>query len=131
MDIRLKRRLVGAAVLVLLAVIFLPVLFEKGLQDEVNFDLSTEPPTPTVIPLQGPLPSAWMIDLGSFTDQQSAKILQGRLREAGFAAFVAKADSDQYRVRVGPMLDKSQAEADAAAIKRRLNLDAVITPYPD
>ncbi|MFN3918764.1 MAG: SPOR domain-containing protein [Methylohalobius sp.] len=127
MDIRLKRRLVGAAVLMLLAVIFLPVLFEKGLQDEVNFDLPTEP----FVPLQEPLPSAWVIDLGSFTDQQSAKILQGRLREAGFAAFVDKADSDQYRVKVGPMPDKSQAEADAAAVKRRLNLDAVITPYPD
>lgn len=131
MDIRLKRRLTGAAVLVLLAVIFLPMLFETGLQEEVAFDLPTEPPESAFIPSQTPLPSAWVVKVKSSTDQQSAKSLQDRLRQAGFAAFVDEADDGRYQVRVGPMLDKHQAEAEAAEIKRRLKLDAAIVPYPD
>ncbi len=131
MDVRLKRRLTGAAVLVLLAVIFLPMLFEKGLQEEGEFDLQTEIARPAWIPSQKPLPSAWAVQVGSFTDRQSAQILQDRLRQAGFAAFVDEADDGRYRVRVGPMLDQNQAKAEAAAIKQRLHLDAAIVSYPD
>ena len=44
MEEGLKQRLVGAAVLVLLAVIFVPVLLESGPdQSEVGFDLGTSP----------------------------------------------------------------------------------------
>ena len=44
MEERLKQRLVGAAVLVLLAVVFVPMLLESGPgQGEVGFDLGTPP----------------------------------------------------------------------------------------
>lgn len=131
MDVRLKRRLTGAAVLVLLAVIFLPMLFEKGLREKLGFDPPIESPMPALIPSQKPLPSAWVVKVGSLTDRQSAQILQDRLRQAGFAAFVDEADDGRYRVGVGPMLDQKQAEAEVAEIKQRLNLDASIVSYPE
>lgn len=60
MDEGLKQRLVGAAVLVLLAVIFVPMLLESDPEpDEVGFDLGT-PPSPEsefssrIIPLKEP-----------------------------------------------------------------------------
>ncbi|GAB4353158.1 MAG: hypothetical protein Kow0060_03390 [Methylohalobius crimeensis] len=141
MDLRLKRRLVGAAVLVLLAVIFLPMMFEDALRDESDFSppltelpLAEEPSLPQVSTSQVPLPADWAVQVGSFSQADNADSLQNRLRQAGFAAFIEKVKAEEgvmYRVRVGPYLDKDKAEAMAAEIKQRLALDGFVVPHPD
>ncbi len=129
MDLSLKRRLLGALVLILLAIIFLPMLFEPGLK-EVDFEPLPEAEL-ALVPSQKPLPSAWAVQVGAATDLKSAQALQDRLRAAHFAAFVVEAGGGRYLVKVGPTLDKNQAEVDAAAIKQHLDLDAVVVSHPD
>ena len=58
--------------------------------------------------------TAWVVQVGSFSNRDNADKLIAKLREAGFQA----ADAEQvelqgqtrYRVRVGPMLEKEKAE---------------------
>jgi DedD protein len=58
--------------------------------------------------------TAWVVQVGSFSNRDNANRLIVKLREAGFQA----ADAEQvdlrgemhYRVRVGPMIEKAKAE---------------------
>jgi len=142
MDLRLKRRLVGGAVLILLAVIFLPMLFEDALRERSPFDVPVpEPPAPGELPAvsvvsprpQVPLPSAWAVQVGSFSQVDNARKLEVKLRDAGFAAFVeavANPGGTLYRVRVGPLLDKSEAAALADRIKEKTGMEGLVVPHP-
>lgn len=146
MDLRTKRRLIGGAVLVLLAVIFVPMLFEDALQHETTLELllpgdelsgKSVQPMDTVVVLPGPpqlpLPSAWAVQVGSFSHPDNAKALAERLKAAGFPAFVVPpggADQALYRVRVGPVIDKEKAVAMGEAIKQKLDLKGYIVPHP-
>jgi len=141
MDLQLKRRLVGGAVLVLLAVIFLPALFEDGLRSSSPFDQAMpEPPAPGEAPASSvvpdrphpPLPSAWAVQVGSFTRAANADALVARLRQAGFPAYVARIDRPQgplYRVRVGPLLRKDEAEALARRLAARFGLKGFVVSH--
>ncbi len=147
MDIRLKRRLAGGAVLVLLAVIFVPMLFEDALQPESALELphpdddllpdSEQPATSLMLPLdaapQVPLPSSWAVQVGSFSSAENAEALVKKLKRAGFPAFVVKrAETGKllYRVRVGPLLDKDRAVALAEQIKEKVDLKGFVVPHP-
>jgi len=142
MDERLKRRLVGGAVLVLLAVIFLPMLFEDALNRPPDLeDGLPEPPAPGELPPVSvvpsvprlPLASAWAVQVGSFAKADNAAKLEARLRGAGFPAFVdpvAGPKGIRYRVRVGPVLDKSEAVKLAERIHERLGLKGFVVSHP-
>ena len=70
--------------------------------------------------------TAWVVQLGSFTSEEKALALNQKLRKAGFKAFVEPLKQDTgtvYRVRIGPELKRS----DADAIKVRLQKDMQIT----
>ncbi len=141
MDERLKRRLVGGAVLVLLAVIFLPMLFEDALiRPPALEDTLPEPPAPGELPPPSvvsppprlPLASAWAVQVGSFVQSDNAAKLEARLRGAGFPAFVdtvATPKGLRYRVRVGPVLDKSEAARLAERIHERLGLKGFVVSH--
>ncbi len=57
----------------------------------------------------------WVIQIGSFSQQENALSLRDRLKKQGFKAFVDVMEipgkGSLYRVRVGPELDKQHAEA--------------------
>lgn len=201
MEKGLKERLVGAAVIVILAVIFIPMLLDNTEKREISITESNIPPKPEtipdlpedndfssrIIPLQKEAPatgaveskdkpepvkqpdeikktpepvvsdqttteqipttavvtseetdtsvgiSAWVVQLGSFSSQENAESLNKKLREAGFRSFVEplkQKNSVAYRVRVGPELKRSDADAINTKLKQTMKLDGIVVHYP-
>ena len=157
MEQRLKQRLVGAAVLVLLAIIFLPMLFEDALEQDRIFD--AQPPT---FPKQEfearlrqmqettaeagkqalarfkslpnvPVPSAWAVQAGSFAQAENATLMRDQLRQAGFPAFVEEASGSSkkslYRVLVGPALEKDKALQWQAELQKTPGLSSFVVSH--
>jgi DedD protein len=201
MERRLKERLIGASVLVMLAVIFIPMLLDDSEHVETKITGSNIPARPEgdftskIVPLPGgdfekpeavagptmveapPAPpaaapvqqaapavapeparttapqpeakptaaqagatvpervglSAWVVQLGSFSSEENATGLERRLRDAGYTSFVEPLRQDgeaAYRVRVGPELLRSEAQALRDRIKSELGLDGIVVSYP-
>ncbi len=107
-------------------------------------DAVVEPPTQTAQP--GPTPEqsqrpvlasprltptsgAWAVQLGSFSRQASAERLTNELRAEGHEAFVMPVRSGAatlYRVRVGPIKDRSAAETALRTLKAKVSSAAVV-----
>ena len=189
---RLKERLIGAAVLVMLAVIFIPMILddtshiESTITDsnipskpEVDFSsrmvpvlepsnkeiqsppasIPVSPADETVTATAAPAKSAqavsppvenvsksatttgradlgltaWVVQLGSFSDEVKAESLNKKLRQAGFAAFVEPLKQNNnlvYRVRVGPELVRADANKLQSQLNVKLHLDGIVVAYP-
>ncbi|MES9902558.1 MAG: SPOR domain-containing protein [Sedimenticola sp.] len=166
MDEGLKKRLVGATVLVSLVVIFVPMLleqepvFNRGITESniptrPNTDFSSRvlpleseylakppaaavsTPQPTVKPTpvqpktvkpsaqkmpKSPKPpvveqrvglSAWVVQVGSFSQQKNAERVEQQLKRGKFPAFIEQVGVDGkelFRVKVGPEIDRKLAE---------------------
>jgi DedD protein len=192
MEQKLKERLVGAAVLVAVAVIFIPVIFTESPETEVisGSNIPEKPETnfnSRIVPViesndKAPLEpiirkdddliieqkvvaekvisdretkaeketsekksttesdvkstvgvSAWIVQLGSFTDEENAQSLNKKLREAGYPAFVEplkKNGKFSYRVRVGPEIKRSEADKLLKKLKEKMKLDGIVVSYP-
>lgn len=72
---------------------------------------------------------AWVVQAGSFADQENALAVRNVLRRAGFATFVTDRNGT-YRVQVGPMVDQEQAEAMRRDVVELLEREAIVVPYP-
>jgi DedD protein len=175
---QLKRRMVGAAVLASLAVIFVPMLLDKRVGDDLsganiptrdtgpfNEQLARQqpapiqraaPPTedfdPNTLPATGagvPQPrsveqpaappppsaslSAWVVQVGSFSQQDNANGVADKLRGGGFDTVVEPVTLDGrtlFRVQVGPVIDEAKAEALRERIKAKLDLDGKVRRHP-
>lgn len=170
---QLKRRMVGAMVLVSLAVIFVPMLLDKRITDDQvgavipkrdtgpfderlasqapepieraepaaeAFDPNRLPPTAAGVPGPGSsdpapvtAPSAWVVQVGSFSQQDNASGVAAKLRAAGFDTVVEPVTLEGqtlYRVQVGPVIEEAGAEALRASIKDKLQLDGKVRRHP-
>ncbi len=92
------------------------------------------PPETVAAPAAAPRDGmeSWVIQLGSFGAEQNAIAVRDKLRAGKFPAFVESAEDQGervYRVRVGPELDRSRAEAKLKEIKRKLALDGIVMRY--
>jgi len=92
---------------------------------------------PQVIELEAATPavvgSGYAVQVGAFSKQEDANVLRERLRNGGFNAFIAAADTDAgrlYRVRVGPELERSRAETLAKQLKDKFRLSGMIVNHP-
>jgi len=196
MEQKLKERLVGAAVLVAVAVIFIPIIFTDSPETEVilGSNIPEKPETnfsSRIIPviesddkssstpidseniesgksLQNDAPiieqkvvaekvistkennaekilttevegnttvglSAWIVQLGSFTEEDNAQSLNEKLRTAGYPSFVEPLKRDgkiSYRVRVGPEIKRSEADMLLKKLKEKMQLDGIVVSYP-
>ncbi len=76
--------------------------------------------------------SAWVVQAGSFSDEQNALAVRDRLRQAGHPSFVTPTQSDPpvFRVRVGPMIDLQQAESKRDEVIDYLGREAIVVNYP-
>ena len=167
----MKRRLVGAVVLVSLAVIFLPMLLEETDRGEISIAETNIPPRPeppqrfqsSVDPLPDDEPlipgfrstrapekertppvvgarptprvglSAWVVQVASLSKPEGADRLQEDLRRKGYSAFIEQVEvkgKNLYRVRVGPEIDQTRAQATAAEIQREFELEGQVIRYP-
>lgn len=79
-------------------------------------------------------PGAWVVQVGSFTRETNALVLRDQLREAGYEAFVEEGEGDGetwWRVRVGPVPEREQAEELRVALEQeREGSSALVMAYP-
>ena len=159
MDLALKQRLVGAIVLIALAVIFLPMLLDgsgtpERLDVEVEIPERSEAPQsqfdePDVgaelsagatgggddsaaEPME-PAVTGWVVQVGSFTREANAVVLRDRLRKQDYAAFVEEGEADGkpvWRVRVGPVPEESEAREMARELEAERGKPALVMSYP-
>jgi DedD protein len=191
---QLKKRLVGAIVLVALGIIFIPMILSgdhdsgtiwgtnipdkpKPLQELAQRpipEMPVPPPPPaetrdlvdntsksdktpatpapseppqtkpeatavTTMPSQPANPAkveqarAWVVQVGSFSQQANAISLRDKLRKHKFTAFVESIQSfgsTVYRVRVGPHVLRTDAEAQQASLAKQLNVKGVVLAHP-
>ena len=172
MDTALKQRLIGAVVLVALAVIFLPMLVKGPAPDSGVSDVPLEVPaapggeyetrelplvTPGSAPAQGavgldgqvaapaaePAPAEgalqppataggdYAVSFGAYATQPDADAVLARVKQAKLPGFVEPATingKQAFRVRVGPYVDRAQAEAarlDAIKVRGDVNAQVV------
>jgi len=198
MEFPLKQRLIGAVVLVALAVIFIPMLLEGPKHNLVpdmeplpipedqplsqplqQFPDAEEIPArpevsvvqpdtpasaaapatgdgapaagttaPAAPPLAEPAPPPaeetaagaepgvlgnWVVQVGSFSDEQNALRLRDKLRKAHFATQVERVDlggKTHFRVRVGPYLERAEAEAEQKKLSEAFTLKGRVLAYP-
>ncbi|GAB0149073.1 SPOR domain-containing protein [Marichromatium sp. PS1] len=92
-------------------------------------------PRPELRQQQAPatqLPS-WVVQVASLGTAAGAAELEARLRAAGYSAFVEQAEVNgkrYYRVRVGPEIDRVDAERAATMLRDRQGLETLIQRYP-
>lgn len=173
MEEGLKKRLIGAAVLASLAVIFVPMLVEEPvdkaelvrmpqapearpfesrlLREEVVRPPPTLPPTRRSGP-EVPAPeespgrdqvaepafrtglSAWVVQVGSFSNAENARNLVEKLRAAGFQARdpdpIELRGKKLYRVQVGPVLEKDRAQALLPRVNKVTGTKGSVISYP-
>lgn len=191
---QLKQRIVGAIVLVALAVIFIPMLLSSDRDGRMSISESNIPSKPdSVVRVrtldikpegEGPKPvespnsrtpvdehtpepddtpasddaaetpvsedpettqaatpvddtdtdaRAWAVQVGSFSKQSNAVGLRDKLRDNGYSVFVEKVETDAgdtYRVRVGPEVRRSKAEALQKELQEKLKLEGLVVAHP-
>lgn len=91
---------------------------KEAIEDEVKIDVGL---------------SAWIVQLGSFTEEGNAQSLNEKLRMAGYPAFVEplkKNGKINYRVRVGPEIRRSEADLLLKNLKDKMKLDGIVVTYP-
>lgn len=160
MEERLKQRLIGVLVLTLLAVIFVPLLFDEktnvapiSRQRIPDFpedfdDHSISIPEPSTITekieklkdnakvaahANKAHLKAWVIQVGSFAKAENAMEFRDKIRREGFVAFVETVHGKEktlFRVRVGPELRREDADALQQRIQTIFNVTGLVVAYP-
>ena len=77
--------------------------------------------------------TGFAVQLAAFSKSADATALRDRLRAAGFSAFTEAVNTDKgtlTRVRVGPVLNRGEADQLKAQVKSKVGLDGVVRPHP-
>jgi len=92
-------------------------------------------------PVAAPKPAAaapaagtgFAVQVGAFADAAAATGLRDKLRAAGFNAFtdvVQTESGKRTRVRVGPAMNRAEADALKAQVKAKAGIDGIVRPHP-
>lgn len=92
----------------------------------------TTPPEAT--PQDPALAQAWVVQMGSFSNEQNALKLRDQLRAKGYTAFVEMVDGAAgkgkvARVRVGPEEDRARAEMIRDKLQKEFKIKGIIDRY--
>ncbi len=94
-------------------------------------------PAPAPVATPAPAPSkalsGWVVQLASLASKSNAMALQEKLRGLGYTAFVEEIKMPQgvlYRVRVGPELERSNAENMRNRLEQQVQIKGIVTRYP-
>ncbi len=101
-------------------------------------ETSTKPVKPVKLPDKPPvLPGAggtgFVAQIGSFTQRQNAMVLSDKLQASGYPAFVEEADTGSsmvYRVKLGPVDGRDEAEKLLQKVKKNEGLGGIVVSYP-
>lgn len=97
---------------------------------------TTKPAVPAVKPAPKPVAAnnvGFALQLAAFSKAADATTLRDKLRAAGFSAFTESVSTDKgtlTRVRVGPVLNRSDADQLKAQVKSKLGMDGIVRPHP-
>lgn len=99
-----------------------------------NSQPSAKYPVPAsrpVVESSPPLPTSqgWSVQLGSFGSRGNAESLVQKVKSEGFPAFLSASGSgrsERFRVRVGPVSDRSAAERSVAKLKSAGHRDVTV-----
>jgi len=77
--------------------------------------------------------SGWVVQVASFSDQSKAFKLRDRLRKAGHPAFIERGRSSSgatiYRVKVGPVLQRTEADRLKQQVDKETKLNSLVMKY--
>lgn len=100
------------------------------------------PPEPVPVPAQSapakkpasqPLKGSWVVQVVSLSSKSNALALRDRLRKGGFATQVEQVRVDgktRYRVRVGPFLERAEADRARQQVAERFEQKGRVMSYP-
>lgn len=96
--------------------------------------LNAKPQTPAIESL--PNSAAWIIQAASFVDEYKALDLRDKMRSRGYPAFIstvavtiAGADSVRFRVKVGPLTDRTVIDQRRREIARITGAEPLVKAY--
>lgn len=104
--------------------------------------VATAPAKPVDAPLPAPKPEAtpatasktgFAVQVGAFAAANEAIALRDRLRSAGFNAFTESVNTDKgtlTRVRVGPAMNRAEADQLKASVQAKLGIAGIVRPHP-
>lgn len=90
-------------------------------------------PPPAAAPSTAAAGVGFAVQLGAFANAQEATRLRDRARAAGFSAFVEQVPTDRgtlSRVRVGPVADRSAADALRTQVAGKLGVTGIVRQHP-
>lgn len=142
----LKQRIIGAIVLIALAVIFLPIFLQESKGPKVKvWQIPSKPNSPQVqqqvqtpavelapATQQQNLQAAWSLQFGTFSNQNNVQRLLNRLRNKNYSAYQIKSNNNNkiyYRVYVGPQLKKVRLQQQAQQIQTSMGLKGTIVSF--
>jgi cell division septation protein DedD len=84
---------------------------------------------PEKTPAKAPAAGSVMLQVGAFGDKSTAQTLATKLKAKGYAAFVFTAPTGplQFKVRVGPMADRAEADKIADRLRKEEGFQPFIT----
>ena len=77
--------------------------------------------------------TGFAVQVGAFADAAAATALRDKLRSAGFNAFTDSVSTEggtRTRVRVGPAMNRAEADALKAQVKAKAGIDGIVRPHP-
>ena len=77
--------------------------------------------------------TGFVVQVGAFADANAATALRDKLRAAGMNAFTDTVNTDggkRTRVRVGPAMNRTEADALKAQVKAKAGIDGIVRPHP-
>ena len=77
--------------------------------------------------------TGFVVQVGAFADANAAAALRDKLRGAGLNAFTDTVNTDagkRTRVRVGPAMNRAEADALKAQVKAKAGIDGIVRPHP-
>ena len=77
--------------------------------------------------------TGFAVQVGAFSAVTDANALRDKLRAAGFNTFTDSVTTDKgvlTRVRVGPVMNRAEADALNASVKSKMGLNGMVRPHP-
>lgn len=153
----LKHRIIGATIVVSIAVIFLPILLDGGQRPALPQTTSPIPETPPKPDIKVATPSpddvkidrqasttedghwqsalterntlaAWTLQAASFKTEDNALRLRDRFRKVDIRSYVRKKKA-YYVVYAGPFTDTEKAKQTKQRLKKEFSVSAIMVKY--
>jgi DedD protein len=95
--------------------------------------LDVESAAASPAPARAPVAGGFAVQIGALKSEADANALRGRARAAGFTAFVERVVTDDgplWRVRIGPELQRANADRIKAQVAQKLQIEGMVVTHP-